>query len=229
MFEKSNIFKSGKIGEEIIIKYLELIKNEKIKIISLNKYFDVMTNNEIMYEIKTQYHTIKSGWVALEFQTFNKPSGIETTTSNIFIYLIPDLEKDIFYIYEIETNILKSFIKDNNLKIGIKKSIDHKDKIKKEYEDKYYKIYIEDIKKISFFFYEINEQDLNYKSFKCFFYECKQIRKNININHKIKSFYTCYFLISSFVLTFDCFLFNLKLTILTAFESVKGLKHSGME
>jgi hypothetical protein len=107
MFEQSNIFKSGKIGEVIIIKYLELIKNEKVKLISINKYFDVMTNNNIMYEIKTQYHTIKSGWVALEFQTFNKPSGIETTKSNIFIYLVPDLEHDIFYIYEIDTNIFK--------------------------------------------------------------------------------------------------------------------------
>jgi len=151
MFEQSNIFKSGKIGEVIIIKYLELIKNEKVKLISINKYFDVMTNNNIMYEIKTQYHTLKSGWVALEFQTFNKPSGIITTYSNMFIYLIPDLEQDIFYIYEIETNELKELIKNNKLK------------------------------KISFTYDEINEDNLNYNSFKHFFYECKIIRKNINI------------------------------------------------
>ena len=87
MFEQSNIFKSGKIGEVIIIKYLELIKNEKIKLICKNKYFDVMTNNNnMMYEIKTQYHTIKSGWFALEFQTFNKPSGI-TTTKATFLFI----------------------------------------------------------------------------------------------------------------------------------------------
>lgn len=181
MFEQSNIFKSGKIGEVIIIKYLELIKNEKVKLISINKYFDVMTNNNIMYEIKTQYHTIKSGWAALEFQTFNKPSGIITTQSNIFIYLIPDLEQDIFYIYEIETNVLKEFIKNNKLKIGIKISIDHKDKLKPQYEDKYYKIPIEELKKISLTYYEINEDDLNFNSFKHFFYECKKIRNNINI------------------------------------------------
>ena len=40
MFEKSNIFNSGKIGEEIIIKYLELIKHENIVLRSNNKYFD---------------------------------------------------------------------------------------------------------------------------------------------------------------------------------------------
>ena len=181
MFEQSNIFKSGKIGEDIIIKYLELIKNEKVKLISINKYFDVMTNNNIMYEIKTQYHTIKSGWAALEFQTFNKPSGIITTQSNIFIYLIPDLEQDIFYIYEIETNELKELIKNNKLKIGIKISVDHKDKLKTKYEDKYYKIPIEELKTISLTYYEINEDDLNYNSFKHFFYECKTIRNNINI------------------------------------------------
>ena len=32
MFEQSNIFKSGKIGEDIIIKYLDLLKNEKVKL-----------------------------------------------------------------------------------------------------------------------------------------------------------------------------------------------------
>jgi hypothetical protein len=182
MFKNSNIFKSGKIGEEIIIKYLELIKNEKIILKSDNKYFDVMTNkdynnNNIMYEIKTQYHTIKSGWVALEFQTFNKPSGIKTTKSNIFIYLVPDLERDIFYIYEIETNIFKSYIDTNDLIIVIKKSVDHTDAIKKEYEDKYYKVPINELKNICLNYYEINNEDLNYNSFKHFFYECKQIKK----------------------------------------------------
>jgi hypothetical protein len=178
MFKNSNIFKSGKIGEEIIIKYLELIKNEKTILKSDNKYFDVMTSNNIMYEIKTQYHTIKSGWVALEFQTFNKPSGIETTKSNIFIYLVPDLEHDIFYIYEIDTNIFKYYIETHDVIIGIKKSVDHKDTIKKDYDDKYYKIPINDLKKISLNYYEINNEDLHYKSFKHFFYECKQIKKN---------------------------------------------------
>jgi hypothetical protein len=63
----------------------------------------------------------------------------------------------------------------------IKKSVDHTDAIKKEYEDKYYKIPIDELKKISLTYYEINEDDLNYNSFKHFFYECKKIRNNINI------------------------------------------------
>ena len=137
MFKNSNIFKSGKIGEEVIIKYLELIKNETVILTSNNKYFDVMTHNNIMYEIKTQYHTIKSGWVALEFQTFNKPSDIRTTKSDIFIYLVPDLNNDVFYIYEIETTNLKKFVENSKLNIGIKESVDAHDTIKKEYIDKY--------------------------------------------------------------------------------------------
>jgi hypothetical protein len=180
MFEKSNIYKSGKIGEDIIIKYLELIKNEKILLTCNDKYFDVMTENNIKYEIKTQYHTIYSGWVALEFQTFNKPSGIVTTKCDIFVYLIPDLVNDIFTIYEIDTHNLKLYIQTNKTNIGIKKSVNHCDAIDNKFEDKYYKIRIDELKKICSCNYEINDKDVHYNSFKQFFYECKRIRNNIN-------------------------------------------------
>ena len=180
MFEQSNIFKSGKIGEDIIIKYLDLIKNEKVKLKSINKYFDVMTNNNIMYEIKTQYHTIKSGWAALEFQTFNKPSGIETTKSDIYIYLVPDLILNIFYIYEIETTKLKLYIDNNDLDFDVKQSVDDKDNINNKYIDKYYKISVDILKELSVFYYKIESKNEYYKSFNHFVYECKKIRKLVN-------------------------------------------------
>jgi hypothetical protein len=96
MFKNSYIHKSGTIGEEIIIKYLDLIKGEKIIFRCHDKRFDVLTDTNIKYEIKTQYHTITSSSVYIELQSFNKPSGIITTESHVYIFLIPDLENEIF-------------------------------------------------------------------------------------------------------------------------------------
>lgn len=105
--------KEGQKGERIIADYLE--KNNGLTNITFNNdiKFDIMGEKDgrtITFEVKTdryeyfkQYKTFN---MFIELSCNNKPSGINATEAEYFIYYYPDLE--VFYF--ISTEALRQMI-----------------------------------------------------------------------------------------------------------------------
>lgn len=77
------------------------------------KALNEKTNEKIRYEVKTtkqQYNTI-----FVEYQYKNKPSGINSTTANYYIFV--DVSDDEQY-YLIKTSLLKQIIEKHTMKIA---------------------------------------------------------------------------------------------------------------
>jgi len=100
-------------------KLVELIPNESylIKEGYFPDYDVEITNNNIMvtYEVKADRYTYKTNNIAIEFEFNNSPSGIATTTSDFYAYFVIK-PYNLFELYIIPTNIIKSKIEEKEYK-----------------------------------------------------------------------------------------------------------------
>jgi hypothetical protein len=79
----------------------EILKFEK------TKDFDIkarVKGKELLFEVKDDYMSEKTGNIAIEFKSRGKYSGIETTKANYYIYKINKKNgKDYYYIASVDT------------------------------------------------------------------------------------------------------------------------------
>ena len=73
--------------------------------ICCNKYYDFETTQKIKYELKTDEKSLTTGNYYIEYQGYNKPSGITTTKADYYI-----LSNTKEY-YLIDVDILKALTK----------------------------------------------------------------------------------------------------------------------
>jgi hypothetical protein len=104
MFQKDLEF--GKTYERIAVN---LLKDEYL-LTHPDMYckgYDFITNkNE--YEVKADRLAHKTGNLYIEYECSNKPSGISTTTANVWIYFV--VLKDGHRVYKIPTDFIKSLL-----------------------------------------------------------------------------------------------------------------------
>ena len=120
-FNKNNdLVKIGMVGEVIAKFYIEYVKEELFLNFNNNDEYDLKTN-KATYEIKTDLNYIIFNSLFVEFESNNKPSGIETSKSNNYLFVCPNNKKfEIIFIFEIETIKLKEIINKNKNKLLIK-------------------------------------------------------------------------------------------------------------
>jgi len=130
MITHTEIFKYGLYIESIVIDYLQDVKQYKIleKYNDNNKYdliIQDIENNVFKIEIKGDRQAYKTNNFYIEFISHDKPSGINTTKSDIILYVVEHDKKYIMYWINIIT--LKNYINNNfnNIKTGKTKSIDY--------------------------------------------------------------------------------------------------------
>jgi len=101
------------------IKKIEQLNNVKLKMRCDNKDYDFMTDDDKTYEVKNDMMSSKTNNFFIEFISFGKKSGIETTKadSHILIY------NKINY-YLIKTDDLKLLIFNNEVKFQKRSSND---------------------------------------------------------------------------------------------------------
>jgi hypothetical protein len=143
MITQTEIFKYGLYIESIVIDYLQNLKQYKIleKYNNDNKYDLIIQdteNNIFKIEIKGDRQAHKTNNFYVEYISHDKPSGINTTKSDILLYVVEQqaplvlehalrVEHDEKYIvYWINIINLKNYIHNNyhSIKIGKTKSID---------------------------------------------------------------------------------------------------------
>jgi hypothetical protein len=129
MFIETEIYKYGLTIENIVIDYLESNEYEIIQKYNNDNSHDIIvkniiTNKQFNVEIKGCRQGIKTGNFYIEYISHDMPSGINTTKSDILIYVIESNEK--YIMYWININYLKNYINTNynKIKIGKTKSID---------------------------------------------------------------------------------------------------------
>lgn len=129
MITQTEIFKYGLYIESIVIDYLQNVKQYKIleKYNNDNKYDLIIQdteNNVFKVEIKGDRQAYITNNLYIEYISHDKPSGINTTKSDIILYVVEHDEK--YIVYWIYINNLKNYINNNynNIKIGKSKSID---------------------------------------------------------------------------------------------------------
>jgi len=114
----NSLVKYGIKGELISKFYIEYVKQEEFIKFNHNDEYDLLTN-KFKYEIKTDSNYIKYKSIFLEFESNNKPSGINTSKSDFYIFVCPNnKEFEIIKIFEIKTINLKEIIQElenNNL------------------------------------------------------------------------------------------------------------------
>lgn len=105
-----------KFGQSYENKAIEYYVNNGYKLIdnSINKGcfkdydFIVSNGDELKIEVKADRLAYKTGNICIEFECNNKPSGIETTKADIYMYYIINGNN-----YCIPVNIIKDYINDN--------------------------------------------------------------------------------------------------------------------
>lgn len=105
--------KQGNLGERIISKWLEKYKGyTTIKFGNTSDYDFISKNRdgkEIKFEVKTdrwEKYNRKTGNIFIETRCNDKPSGIWSTKSDVYVFYFPDYGE----IYMIKTDDLKSLI-----------------------------------------------------------------------------------------------------------------------
>ncbi len=112
-YNNNNCFvKYGLKGELIAKFYIEYVKEEKFIKFNNNDEFDLLTNKST-YEIKTDSNFIKYMSVFVEFKSNEKPSGINTSKSDFYLFVCPNKNFEIVKIFQIKTTILKELIQNN--------------------------------------------------------------------------------------------------------------------
>ena len=138
MITHTEIFKYGLYIESIVIDYLQDVKQYKIlkKYNDNNKYdliIQDIENNVFKIEIKGDRQAYKTNNFYIEFISHDKPSGINTTKSDIILYVVEHDKKYIMYWINIIT--LKNYVNNNfkNIKTGKTKSIDYNGNFNEKY------------------------------------------------------------------------------------------------
>jgi hypothetical protein len=106
--------KFGQKYEKHALKYITYDKYEFAPNCKFKDYdIKCFNNNNIeLYEVKTDRWTYKTNNICIEFNCNNKPSGIETTKANKYIYF--SIKNNIIdEVYIIPVDIIKTTIKNN--------------------------------------------------------------------------------------------------------------------
>ena len=129
MFIETEIYKYGLLIEDMVITYLESNEYEIIQKYNNDNSHDIIvkniiTNKQFNVEIKGCRQGIKTGNFYIEYISHDVPSGINTTKSDILIYVIDSPEK--YKLFWINIKRLKQYINtnDKNIRSGKTKSID---------------------------------------------------------------------------------------------------------
>lgn len=99
----------GKEGEAVVAKDLERLGYKVNQTVGKHNYdlsATTGTNRLVKVEIKTDLLGHKTGNVGLEFMQNGKPSGIETTESDIWCWYIKGLNQILYF----DTDVVKNFI-----------------------------------------------------------------------------------------------------------------------
>lgn len=115
-FNFKNDLKRGQIGENLIKKLFEQkgikVDTNTSKDYKTLKEYDLLLNNMVKVEVKTDYLLGKTPNFCIEIECNNKPSGITSTKSILFIYIAPELKK----IYVFKTKDLLKLVNDKKYK-----------------------------------------------------------------------------------------------------------------
>ena len=109
----------GKKYESILASYLQPFYTNINKIEGKFKEYDLICDNEIKYEVKSDRLSYKTGNVAIEYMCNNKESGITSTQSDYYGYFIIKSPDD-YDLYIIPTEYIKNIIKDKKYKRTVK-------------------------------------------------------------------------------------------------------------
>ena len=109
----------GKKYESILASYLQPFYTNINKIEVKFKEYDLICDNEIKYEVKSDRLSYKTGNVAIEYMCNNKESGITSTQSDYYGYFIIKSPDD-YDLYIIPTEYIKNIIKDKKYKRTVK-------------------------------------------------------------------------------------------------------------
>jgi len=109
----------GKKYESILASYLQPFYININKIEGKFKDYDIICDNKIKYEVKSDRLSIKTGNLAIEFMCNNKESGITSTQSDYYAYFIIKSPDD-YDLYIIPTNDIKDKIKEKQYKKIVK-------------------------------------------------------------------------------------------------------------
>ena len=156
MFIETKIYKYGLKIENIVIDYLESNEYEIIEKYNNDNSHDIIvknivTNKQFNIEIKGDRQAYKTNNFYIEYTSHDMPSGINTTKSEILIYVIDSPEK--YKLFWINIKYLKNYINtnDKNLRSGKTKSIDSNGNFNGKYNYGYL------LKINSNIYYKINE------------------------------------------------------------------------
>jgi len=124
---------NGEDGENFIKNFL-IYKGFDFVRKNNNKKYDLLMSykgKSVKYEVKTDFWVGSqkdSGNIVVEFESRGKPSGINVTESDYFVYYFPNAEE----VWNIKTEVLKNIIVKN--KFDISENGGDKDSITKNYK-----------------------------------------------------------------------------------------------
>ena len=97
------------IAQDRIIKYYE----NNLKVIeTCNDYrYDFKLSNDFTYEVKYERTSLKTNNIFLEYIAFQKPSGIDMTLANYYIFVLPVNDTDNQFLL-IDVDTLKQLVID---------------------------------------------------------------------------------------------------------------------
>ena len=105
-------------------KYEEIFLNEYINYETYTRpetinmlYYDFLINNTTKYEIKADRIAFKTRNLCIELYNYGKPSGLNITQADYYIYFIIN-NNNIIRVYKIPTAVLKELIISRELKSG---------------------------------------------------------------------------------------------------------------
>jgi hypothetical protein len=115
MSKFNNCLKQGNFYEEELKKYVSCDTFETSKSLKNFKDWDVKTTKNdkvLLFEVKSETNASKTGNICIEFSNSNMPSGINATKADYWVhYVIHDKDNNVYDIYIIPTNELKTIIK----------------------------------------------------------------------------------------------------------------------
>ncbi len=109
-----------KFGESYQNKLIQCLKPDKYKMMTgYFKEYDLIIYTDdstpIYYEVKADRYTHKTGNLCIEFECNKKPSGISTTTANIYSYFVITPNNG-FELYNIPVEYIRNIIAENKFK-----------------------------------------------------------------------------------------------------------------